>query len=74
LDEFVNNLAAAEREHKRKIQLPGLLEAALLLRTDGVLLPIIPGETKNEHVIRFAIAFAEKLEKLAAAPEPEPTE
>jgi hypothetical protein len=55
-----------EREHKRKIQRPGLLEAARLLRTDGVLLSIIPGETKSDHVIRFAIAFAEKLENLAS--------
>lgn len=55
----------------------GLLEAAQLLRTDGVLLPIVVGETKHAHVVRFALAFAEKLEKLAdarkrLAPAPEP--
>jgi hypothetical protein len=44
----------------------GLLEAARLLRTDGVLLGIIPGETKHDYSIRFAVAFAVKLETLAA--------
>jgi hypothetical protein len=46
-------------------QRPGLLEAARLLRTDGVLLPIIVGETHHDHIIRFALAFADKLEELA---------
>jgi hypothetical protein len=69
LDEFIRKVTIAEKERDRKIQAPGLIEAARLLRTDGVLLPIVPGETKGEQVIRFAIAFAEKLERLAAPPE-----
>jgi hypothetical protein len=42
-----------------------MVEAAKLLRTDGVLLTIVPGETKQDYVIRFALKFAEKLEEIA---------
>lgn len=36
---------------------------AEMLRTEGVMLPIIPGETKADHVVRFACAFADKIER-----------
>jgi hypothetical protein len=42
-----------------------LLWAAKQLETTGVLLPIVPGETKHNHVIRFAEAFADKLRRAA---------
>ena len=43
----------------------GLREAARMLRTDGVLLSIIPRETKADHVVRFALAFADKIETVS---------
>lgn len=42
----------------------GLKRAAELLETSGVLLSIVPGETKAAHVKRFAEAFAAKLRSL----------
>jgi hypothetical protein len=34
---------------------------AEMLETEGVMLAIVPGETKHDHVIRFARAFAAKI-------------
>lgn len=39
------------------------MQCAEMLRTQGVFLTIIPGETKADHVARFARAFADKIER-----------
>ena len=52
-DELVAMLVQARRD--------GMEAAAKMLETSGVLLPIIPGETKADHVVRFANAFAAKI-------------
>jgi hypothetical protein len=46
---------------------------AAMLRTEGVMLPIVPGETKHDHIKRYAFAMAKKMESefgLSEAPAP----
>jgi hypothetical protein len=44
-----------------QVQAETAKECAEMLDTSGVLLPIVPGETKSDQVIRFAHAFANKI-------------
>jgi len=66
----VRNAAIASRGQGGKIYDDGIRDAAKLLRTDGVLLPVVVDETHQDRIIRFALAFADKLDALAPLTSP----